>query len=207
VLAGLFLKRCNMLLLDEPTNHLDIESREALVAALQKFSGALVIIAHDRWLLSQTGAEIWELGGNGLTRHEDFAAWEASRRISETAAEAPPGGAALSGREEQRRLRRKAAEKRNALHKEIEPLRTRYTALETELERVLAEQDEVETLLADPLIYADNARAGELLERFEAVRRRAEDILSAMSETEEKMTAVRGKYQTPEAAPPRAFSL
>jgi ATP-binding cassette subfamily F protein 3 len=194
-LAGLFLKRCNTLLLDEPTNHLDIESREALIAALRRFSGTLVIIAHDRWLLSQAGAEIWELDGNGLTPHENFAAWDASRKAPGASAEAPPGKTAGTGREEQKRLRREAAEKRNALHKEIQPLRTRYAALETELERVLAEQGEVETLLADPRIYADNARACELLARFEAVRRKGEDILSAMTEMEEKIIAVKGKYQ------------
>ena len=43
VLATLFLKRCNFLLLDEPTNHLDLESREALVSALQKFNGTLLM--------------------------------------------------------------------------------------------------------------------------------------------------------------------
>lgn len=65
VLASLFLKRCNFLLLDEPTNHLDLESREALVAALQKFTGTLLMVAHDRWLLSQVGAEAWELNSAG----------------------------------------------------------------------------------------------------------------------------------------------
>jgi ATP-binding cassette subfamily F protein 3 len=198
VLAGLFLKRCNTLLLDEPTNHLDIESREALVAALRKFSGTLVIIAHDRWLLSQVGTELWELNGNGLTQHEDFAAWDASRKIPGNPVEAPPDGTAVSRREEQKRLRREAAEKRNALHKEIKPLQTRYAALEAELERVLAEQGEVETQLADPRIYADTARSADLLARFEASRREGEDVLSAMAETEEKMAAARGRHQTTE---------
>ncbi|MEG6501801.1 ABC-F family ATP-binding cassette domain-containing protein, partial [Desulfovibrio sp. 1214_IL3152] len=80
VLASLFLKRCNFLLLDEPTNHLDLESREALVAALQKFTGTLLMVAHDRWLLSQVGAEAWELDKNGLTVFSDFAAYDAERR-------------------------------------------------------------------------------------------------------------------------------
>lgn len=75
VLASLFLKRCNFLLLDEPTNHLDLESREALVAALQKFTGTLLMVAHDRWLLSQVGAEAWELNSAGLTTYADFNAY------------------------------------------------------------------------------------------------------------------------------------
>ena len=72
VLASLALKRCTFLLLDEPTvNHLDLESREALVLALQKFTGTLLMVAHDRWLLSQVGAEAWELNENGITVHAD----------------------------------------------------------------------------------------------------------------------------------------
>ena len=80
VLASLFLKRCNFLLLDEPTNHLDLESREALVSALQKFTGTLLMVAHDRWLLSQVGAEAWELDKSGLTVFSDFTAYDAERR-------------------------------------------------------------------------------------------------------------------------------
>ena len=57
-LASLFLKRCNFLLLDEPTNHLDLESREALVLALHKFTGTLLMVAHDRWLFMKVGRSL-----------------------------------------------------------------------------------------------------------------------------------------------------
>ena len=212
VLASLFLKRCNFLLLDEPTNHLDLESREALVAALQKFTGALLMVAHDRWLLSQVRAEAWELNERGLTPHADFAAYDAERRArlagvegkggaplnaagppkfkTETAGEAAP---ALS-REEQKRLRREQAEKRNALHKKLKPLESGYAALEGELSRVLDEQGAVETQLADPQVYADHSRSGELLRRFEECRRRGEDILEEMTGLEEKMAEIRSKW-------------
>ncbi len=53
-LALLVWQRPNLLLLDEPTNHLDLEMREALALALQEYDGAMVIISHDRYLLSMT---------------------------------------------------------------------------------------------------------------------------------------------------------
>ncbi|MDO5484421.1 MAG: ABC-F family ATP-binding cassette domain-containing protein, partial [Desulfovibrionaceae bacterium] len=211
VLASLFLKRCNFLVLDEPTNHLDLESREALMAALQKFSGTLLMVAHDRWLLGEVGAEAWELGPQGLTVHNDFAAYDRVRRARlAEGAPAPAAVSATSGkaaqpampsgqegarqplsREDQKRLKREQAEKRNALHKELKPLQSRYAGLEAQLTALMDEQATVEAQLADPEVYADHARSSELLRRFEECRRQSEDMLEEMATLEEKMEAVR----------------
>lgn len=210
VLASLFLKRCNFLLLDEPTNHLDLESREALVSALQKFTGTLLMVAHDRWLLSQVGAEAWELDRKGITVFPDFVAYDAERRARNAAAgaggngqgaqaqEAGSAGDAGQGlsREEQKRLKREQAERRNALHKELKPLQGKYDALEKELAKVLDEQGTVEGQLADPEIYADHARSSELLKTFEACKKRGEDLFEEMTALEERMDAVRGRWNT-----------
>ena len=216
VLASLFLKRCNFLLLDEPTNHLDLESREALVAALQKFTGTLLMVAHDRWLLSQVGAEAWELDKNGLTVFSDFAAYDAERRArmagaGQSALGASGGAATGQGaasalaqealaqnlsREEQKRLKREQGEKRNALHKEIKPLQSKYDALEKELTAVLEKQGTVEAQLADPEVYADHEKAAELLKSFEACKKRGEDIFEEMTALDERMEAVRARWNT-----------
>ena len=210
VLASLFLKRCNFLLLDEPTNHLDLESREALVSALQKFTGTLLMVAHDRWLLSQVGAEAWELDKKGLTVFPDFVAYDTERRARNAAAgaggngqgaqaqEAASAGDAGQGlsREEQKRLKREQAERRNALHKELKPLQGKYDAMEKELAKVLDEQGTVEAQLADPEIYADHARSSELLKTFEACKKRGEDLFEEMTALEERMDAVRGRWNT-----------
>ncbi len=216
VLASLFLKRCNFLLLDEPTNHLDLESREALVAALQKFTGTLLMVAHDRWLLSQVGAEAWELDKSGLTVFSDFAAYDAERRArmagaGQTATAAPGGTAPGRGtngaaaldaaaqnlsREEQKRLKREQAEKRNALHKEIKPLQSKYDALEKELTSVLEKQGVAEAQLADPEVYADHGKATELLKSFEACKKRGEDIFEEMTALDERMETVRARWNT-----------
>jgi ATP-binding cassette subfamily F protein 3 len=52
-LARLTYERPNLLVLDEPTNHLDMDSREALAGILNEYAGTLVLVSHDRWLLSQ----------------------------------------------------------------------------------------------------------------------------------------------------------
>ncbi len=206
VLATLFLKRCNFLLLDEPTNHLDLESREALVSALQKFNGTLLMVAHDRWLLSQVGAEAWELNEKGLTVFPDFATYDDNRRArqgttgedelatSATGKQADMTLAQPLSRDEQKRIKREQADKRNALHKELKPLLGRYEALETELAAVLEEQGTVEEQLADPDVYADHARSSELLKTFEACKQRSEAILEEMTVLEDSMAATRTKW-------------
>ncbi|MHB8252949.1 MAG: ABC-F family ATP-binding cassette domain-containing protein [Acidiferrobacter sp.] len=59
VLAGLSWLRPHVLLLDEPTNHLDLEMREALMYALQDYTGALVLVSHDRHLIRACADTLW----------------------------------------------------------------------------------------------------------------------------------------------------
>lgn len=58
----------NLLLLDEPTNHLDMNMREALVLALQEYSGALILVSHDRHLIRTTTDELMLVAENTVTR-------------------------------------------------------------------------------------------------------------------------------------------
>jgi ATP-binding cassette subfamily F protein 3 len=65
-LAILASQGANFLLLDEPTNHLDIPACEALQEVLEDFSGTILLVSHDRFLLDQLATQIWELRGERL---------------------------------------------------------------------------------------------------------------------------------------------
>jgi len=83
-LSLIVYRRPNLLLLDEPTNHLDIDMRRALGEALQGFTGALLVISHDRSLLNSVADQCWLLADGGLSAYEgdleDYARWLLARR-------------------------------------------------------------------------------------------------------------------------------
>ena len=63
-LAKLMLSEANFLILDEPTNHLDILSKEILEQALNRYTGTVFYVSHDRYFINQTATRILELTGN-----------------------------------------------------------------------------------------------------------------------------------------------
>ena len=69
-LLKLMLSGANTLVLDEPTNHLDIESREVVEDALMEFGGTLIIVSHDRYLLTRIPDRILELTDSGLIEYK-----------------------------------------------------------------------------------------------------------------------------------------
>jgi len=147
----LVARRPNLLLLDEPTNHLDLEMRDSLLLALQEFSGAVVLVSHDRALLRSVCDEFL-LVGDGIVKDfdgdlGDYANWLAQRRT--TAREPTPQQS--SGREQRKEQRRREAEARN----QLAPLRAELRRVETELERKTVRRRELEAQLADATFYTD----------------------------------------------------
>jgi ATP-binding cassette subfamily F protein 3 len=89
VLALIAFQRPNLLLLDEPTNHLDLEMRQALAVALQDYTGAVVMVSHDRHLLQTVSNEFFVVHGGKVEAFDgdldDYAKW-----LSKSASSAPP---------------------------------------------------------------------------------------------------------------------
>jgi len=77
LIANLMLEPADVLLLDEPTNDLDIPTLEILEESLLEFSGALVLVTHDRYLLDRVSTIVLGLDGNGrVERFADYSQWE-----------------------------------------------------------------------------------------------------------------------------------
>lgn len=69
--VGLTLARYSLLMLDEPTNHLDIEGKEALACTLQAFEGGVLLVSHDRQLITQSCNRFWLIEQGKLSEWQD----------------------------------------------------------------------------------------------------------------------------------------
>jgi len=151
--------RPNLLLLDEPTNHLDLEMRLALSMALQEFSGAVVVVSHDRHLLKSTTDEFLLVADGRVQPFdgdlEDYARWLVDYR----ARQAPAASAAESNLDKtDKRAQRQAAA---ALRQQLAPHKREADKLEKELGQLHEKLAAVELRLGDSALY-EVARKDEL---------------------------------------------
>ena len=179
LLASMFLKRANFLLLDEPTNHLDLESREALIQALQQYQGTLCMVAHDRHLLAQVPDQMWMLSAHGLWDLEGGYA-EYEQRLQAAGEDSPREMPGKGTREAARERKREEAQERNSRFRLLQPKKRQYAHLEQELEQVLQEQSALEQELADPQTYTQGDRVGTLNKRYQELQGRAESLFRDM---------------------------
>jgi ATP-binding cassette subfamily F protein 3 len=135
----------HMLILDEPTNHLDIDSRRALLDALNDYEGAVIIVTHDRSLMELVADRLW-LTADGAVKPfdgdmDDYARFVLDRAKAIAKAEAPAKVQANS-----KEARKAAAEARNR----IAPLKKRMDELEKLVVKCGAEVARFNLALADP---------------------------------------------------------
>jgi ATP-binding cassette, subfamily F, member 3 len=181
----------HLVILDEPTNHLDIDSRAALIEAINDYAGAVVLISHDRYLIDACADRLW-LVADGTVAPFDGDLDEYRRRILSDRRGEPGGGdkASRGGSEPRvsRTDQRRAAAERRA---ELAPLRQRIMRAEATIERLTQEIAKLDTALAQPSAYDDPTRAAGLAKaRAEAAAALAAaeaDWLTASTEYESAM--------------------
>ncbi|MBK5526838.1 ATP-binding cassette domain-containing protein [Pseudomonas sp. TH06] len=157
-LALIAWERPNLLLLDEPTNHLDLEMRLALTMALQEFSGAVLVVSHDRHLLKSTTDNFYLVADGKVEEFdgdlEDYARWLVEYRQRN----APVSNTPVNPDKTDKKAQRQAAA---ALRQQLAPHKREADKLEAELGKLHEKLAKVDASLGDSDIY-EPARKNEL---------------------------------------------
>jgi ATP-binding cassette subfamily F protein 3 len=161
----------NLLILDEPTNHLDMDSRRALIEALNDYTGAVILISHDRNLIEATVDRLWVVNkgtvsvfDGDMDEYRDLVVGTTKKGKKSKVIE-PPAPEPEPQKPVEVRPRINPA----VLRKKVEDLH----AMMAKIERLI---QGIDTELGDTTIYAKNpARAAELTKaRANATQKLAE---------------------------------
>ncbi|MGN6538392.1 MAG: ABC-F family ATP-binding cassette domain-containing protein [Mesorhizobium sp.] len=172
----------NLFILDEPTNHLDIDSREALVHALNDFPGAVILISHDRQLLEATADRLW------LVKDGTVAPYDGDLDDYKTLVT----GVSVNSREKREAEKASKADRRReaaARRAALEPLAKEIRTTEGLMERLRKRIDTIEDQLADPALYEKDPVGATRLAKERS------DLSGQLSRHEEKWLEMSAEYE------------
>ncbi len=172
----------HLLILDEPTNHLDIDSREALVEALNMFDGAVILISHDRHLIEATADRLWIVGDGTVSSYDgDMDDYRA--RMT--------GGASRNREKRETDKASKADKRKEAARKRaaLEPLAKEIKATEGLIERTRKRIDAIEARLADTSLYDKEPK------RVSELAKERSDLATMLARHEDRWLTLSSEYE------------
>ena len=185
----------HILLMDEPTNHLDVDSREALIQAMNTFEGAIILVSHDPHLIELTADRFWLVADGSVQPYEgdleDYKRLlmeqrrkerQKTRKLSNDKAtdDEAPRAKGMS-KKEKRRLAAEARASGGDLKKAVR-------LAEQKMEKFQKKKEKLEAELADPAIYqGDNSKQLELTKEMGKVEKDLAKAEAQWLETQEKL--------------------
>lgn len=174
-LSKIFRRRPNFLILDEPTNHMDIIGKETLEKLLMDFSGTVIVVSHDRYLINRVAKSLIVFE-NGGVRYFDgtFDEYEEKEKeIAEEVAKEKPEKTKKTGGERYVESKEEARRKHR-----VEFLEKKITALEEELSRAQAKLD-------DETVNTDYKKVMAVEEEIKTIEEKLDPLITEWTELSE----------------------
>ncbi len=194
-LAKMLLVPANLLLFDEPTNHLDLRSKEVLKRALEGFTGAYIIVSHDRDFLDGLVSMVWEME-EGVLRVaygsvDDYL--EKSRLTDdEKTVRRDMAGMEIKGRSPlhlARMRKREEAKKRQERFQQLKPLKDELEKLQRDIGAAEAKKKGLEALFADGKTYQDEKKARSAAVEYRELTARLNALYAEWEEIQNRIDA------------------
>ena len=191
-LTVLSLEKDNFLLMDEPTNHLDIEAKEVLVQALDTYDGTLLFVSHDRYFINELANKIISVrDGHAKIYNGNYSYYldeKAKQAAAVQEAEAEQTESTTSANQNKGKLSYQEQKARDSQKRKLERA---VSEAEARIEKLEAEEQEIQTEMANPDIAASFEKLGPLQEKLSAVQEQLdqantdwENALEALDEFE-----------------------
>ncbi len=177
-LAKMLLEPVNLLILDEPTNHLDMQAKNILKQALRDFTGALIIVSHDREFLEGLTDKVYEFKNKNIKQHfgdvYDFLKARQMESMDDIGMNnrtaLPAAKAAILSKQERIQLR----EKQKQLEKRIRKLSNQVSKSETQIDTLETKIADFGTLMGDPNFYTSHENPNKVIQEYADAKKQLE---------------------------------
>lgn len=177
LIARLMLQSADVLIVDEPTNDLDIPTREVLEESLQDFPGALVLVTHDRYMLTRVCSQFVGLDGTG--NHGLFAEyqqWERWLRRESQSRDGKGGSQSGSGRS-------KRSSNKKLSYKEQQE----YDSFEATILQAETDVESCQKKVEDPKVVSDHVQLQDAFDALAVAKRHVEQLYERWSALDAKL--------------------
>ena len=171
----------HILILDEPTNHLDIESREALVLALNDYEGAVILVSHDTHLVESVADRLWLVKNGTVTSFDGDMDDYKKFILQQTSSQKPSQSKQVQ-----------VKQKKTVAPKKTNPIKLKLLAkeLEEKMDMLSSQKSALETQMAKPDFYNnDGSKIAEVTNRLSTVIEQLAETEERWLETLEKLEA------------------
>ena len=169
----------HILILDEPTNHLDIESREALVLALNDYEGAVILVSHDTHLVESVADRLWLVKNGTVTSFDGDMDDYKKFILQQTSSQKPSQSKQVQ-----------VKQKKTLAPKKTNPIKLKLLAkeLEEKMDMLSSQKSALETQMAKPDFYNnDGSKIAEVTNRLSTVIEQLAETEETWLETLEKL--------------------
>lgn len=190
-LAKMLLQPANFLIMDEPTNHLDMRSKRVLQEALEEYEGTYMIVSHDRSFLDPIVTKVYEFSPGTFKVYLGNVSDYLEKKQAERAASARTGPQTKTDQLVEKERKRLEAERRQALSKQLKPVREQLGKLEATISAAERRVTELEAMMADPEFYkvGDETKARTL--EYNTLRSQLEQSYARWTELSESIEKIR----------------
>jgi ATP-binding cassette subfamily F protein 3 len=199
----MLVRPANLMLLDEPTNHLDMSSQEILQEAMAQYEGTIIVVSHNRFFVNSFVNKVLEIRNGKATIHEgnvdDYLEWRRKMEAQATEGNRVSSGDPAAGKKDlsieiagvdKKSQRKQRALERQLFNKKLGPWKKKSDEAEREIEKQEQRKAELETLMADPDLYADQEKWSATSKEYGQVQRHLERVYQRWEEAQQAIEAI-----------------